>query len=72
MLWVVPRCSWLFYDIVSESFQLVFSCFNFLNVISSCSKCLMFGIAMVCSRSFYVVFGGFRLVLGGVRCFSVT
>ena len=53
---MVPRCSWFFYEIVGELFQLVFSCFIFLNVVSGCSKCLMLAIAMVCSRLFYAVF----------------
>ena len=48
-------------------FQLVFSCFNFFNVVSDCSNCFsMFEVAMVCSRLFHVVFGGCTVVQGGV------
>ena len=66
---VVSRCSWLIYDMFGELFQLVFSCFNFLNVVSGCSKCLMLAIAMVCSKLFYVVFS---VIKGSSRWRSVV
>ena len=64
------RCSWLFYDMFGELFQLMFSCFNFLNVVSGCSTCLLFEISLwFVPHCFMLVFGEFRVVLGGVRWF---
>ena len=65
--YVVLGCFTIFFG---ELFQLVFSCFIFLNVVSGCSNCLLFEISRLfvpnCFMSFSV---GFRVVLGGVRFF---
>ena len=53
VFWVVLRCFWLFYDVLGELFQLVFSCFN----------CLLFQAVRVvyCLKSLWFVPGCFTL-----------
>ena len=65
-LFVITECVMCFgcftlflvvFNIFGELFQLVFICFNFLNVVSWCANCSLFeNIAVVCYKLFYFVF----------------
>ena len=72
LFWVVLRFSLLFHDIFGELFQLVFICFNFLNVVSGCANCSLFKISLwFVTICFILFFGELPVVLGGVRWFWV-
>ena len=72
VFWVILRFSWLFHDIFGELCQLVFICFNFLNVVSGCANCSLFEISLwFVTHCFIFFFGEFRVVWGGVRWFLV-
>ena len=60
---------WVFYVVLGclqdfgELFQLVFTCFNFLNVVSDCANCSLFEISLwFVTNCFIFFFGEFRVV----------
>ena len=71
-LFVIAECVMCFgcftlflvvFNIFVELFQLVFICFNFLNVVSGCANCSLFKISLwFVTNCFIFFFGEFRVV----------